>query len=174
MGMKVQVRPSHAAASFGATFAFQGDRTVMTDRYYSDLSGLADPFDLPEAEPNYVCTRQTSLPESLTGDHYHSEWELGEGTHVMLSSTSATRLHPTPSIPSSVNHHFRLGKGATLEYFPECVIPFKGSSSSLAVTFELEERAILAYADIWSAGRIHRGEAFQFRALPQLDGDMAR
>lgn len=50
-----------------ATFAFQGERTVMTDRYYSAPSGLADPFDLPEVEPNYACTRQTFLPESSTG-----------------------------------------------------------------------------------------------------------
>lgn len=145
-----------------ATFSFQGERTVMTDRYYSAPLRFSRSFRPPGGGSELCIYTSDVSPGVLNGDHYHSEWVLGEGTHVMLSSTSATRLHPTPSLPSSVKHHFQLGKGATLEYFPECVIPFKGSSSSLAVTFELEDQAILAYADIWSAGRIHRGEAFQF------------
>ncbi|MCW3793635.1 urease accessory protein UreD [Paenibacillus sp. LS1] len=151
-----------------ATFAFQGERTVMTDRYYSAPLRFSRSFRPPGGGTELCVYTSDVSPGVLNGDHYHSEWELGEGTHVMLSSTSATRLHPTPSIPSSVNHHFRLGKGATLEYFPESVIPFKGSSSSLTVTFALEEQAILAYADIWSAGRIHRGEAFQFERYRSL------
>ena len=101
-----------------ATFAFQGDRTVMTDRYYSAPLRFSRSFRPPGGGTELCVYTSDVSPGVLNGDLYHSKWELGEGTHVMLSSTSATRLHPTPSIPSSVNHHFRLGKGATLEYFP--------------------------------------------------------
>lgn len=151
-----------------ATFVLQGERTVMTDRYYSAPLRFSRSFR-PPGGGNELCIYTSDVsPGVLNGDHYWSEWRLGQGTHVMLSSTSATRLHPTPSVPSTVNHHFRLEQEAILEYFPECVIPFKGSSSSLTATFELGEQAILAYADIWSAGRIHRGEAFQFKRYRSL------
>ncbi|WP_390583592.1 urease accessory protein UreD [Paenibacillus illinoisensis] len=163
--MKLGIRAEGAVirrSELRATFALQEGRTIMTDRYYSAPLRFSRSFR-PPGNSNGLCLYTSDVsPGVLNGDHYHSEWHLGEGTHVMLSSTSATRLHPTPSLPSSVNHHFQIGKGAVLEYFPECVIPFKGSSSSLTATFHLEEQAILAYADVWSAGRIHRGEAFEF------------
>lgn len=151
-----------------ATFALQGGRTVMTDRYYSAPLRFSRSFRPPGGGDELCIYTSDVSPGVLNGDHYRSEWQLGQNTHVMLSSTSATRLHPTPTVPSTVNHHFRLEQGAVLEYFPECVIPFKGSSSSLTTTFELGEQAVLAYADIWSAGRIHRGEAFQFKRYRSL------
>ncbi|MFS0870549.1 urease accessory protein UreD [Paenibacillus xylanilyticus] len=151
-----------------ATFALQGGRTIMTDRFYSAPLRFSRSFRPPGGGSGLCIYTSDVSPGVLNGDHYHSKWHLDEGTHVMLSSTSATRLHPTPSLPSSVNHHFQLQKGAVLEYFPECVIPFKGSSSSLTATFHLEEQAILAYADVWSAGRIHRGESFQFNKYRNL------
>ncbi len=151
-----------------ATFALQGGRTVMTDRYYSAPLRFSRSFRPPGGGDELCVYTSDVSPGVLNGDHYRSDWQLGQNTHLMLSSTSATRLHPTPSAPSSVNHHFQLEQGAVLEYFPECVIPFKGSSSSLTTTFELGEQAVLAYADIWSAGRIHRGEAFQFKRYRSL------
>ncbi len=151
-----------------ATFALQGGRTIMTDRYYSAPLRFSRSFRSPSDRDGLCIYTSDVSPGVLNGDHYHSNWHLGQDTHVMLSSTSATRLHPTPSLPSSIHHHFRLEQGAVLEYFPECVIPFKGSSSSLHAIFELEGNCILAYADIWSAGRIHRGEAFQFNRYRSL------
>lgn len=151
-----------------AGFALQGGITVMTDRYYSAPLRFSRSFR-PNGGGNGLCVYTSDVsPGVLNGDVYHSEWHLGEDTHVMLSSTSATRLHPTPSLPSSVKHHFTLEQGAVLEYFPEGVIPFKGSSSTLTTRFDLQENAILAYADIWAAGRVHRGELFQFQRYDSL------
>ncbi|MNZ98784.1 Urease accessory protein UreH [compost metagenome] len=107
-------------------------------------------------------------PGVLDGDHYQSEWVLGNGAHVILSNTSAVRLHPTPHHPSVIEQTFHIGRGAVLEYFPECVIPFRGSNCTMNTKFYLEQDSVLVYTDIWSAGRIHYGEVFEFDGYNSL------
>lgn len=146
-----------------AAFCLENDgRTCFSERYYSAPLRISRSFR-PEGGTGELCVYTTDVsPGVMDGDRYFSEWELGPGTHVILSSTSAIRLHPTPYIPSVVEQTFRLETGAVLEYFPDGVIPFRGSRCTMKTAFFLEPDAVLAYGEIWSAGRIHHGEAFDF------------
>ncbi|WP_410770881.1 urease accessory protein UreD [Fontibacillus sp. BL9] len=110
-----------------------------------------------------MCVYTTDVsPGVMDGDRYRSEWNLDKKAHVILGSTSALRLHPTPYLPSAVEQSFQLAGGAVLEYFPECIIPFRGSSCMTNTIFHLGPDAVLAYGEIWSAGRIHHGEVYAF------------
>lgn len=146
-----------------AAFCLEKDgRTGISERYYSAPLRISRSFR-PEGGTGELCVYTTDVsPGVMDGDRYFSEWELGGDTHVILSSTSAIRLHPAPFVPSLVEQTFRLGKGAVLEYFPEGIIPFRGSRCTMKTAFHLEPGAVLAYGEIWSAGRIHHGEAFEF------------
>lgn len=142
----------------------QNGKTYIQDRYYTAPLRISRAFR-PDGGTGelYVYTTDVS-PGVLDGDHYQSEWIVGSGAHLILSSTSAVRLHPTPHNPSTIEQSFRLEEGAILEYFPEVVIPFRGSSCSMKVHFQLAPDAILVYGEVWAAGRIHYGEAFDFHS----------
>lgn len=145
-----------------ATFENKGGLTYITDRYHAVPLRISRTFRLPGSDGELCVYTSDVSPGVMNGDEYDSNWLLKEGAHVVLTSTSATRLHPTPTLPSSVSHTFHLEQGAILEYFPECVIPFAGSRSTLTTSFHLGESSTLVYADVWSAGRVHRGEQFDF------------
>lgn len=152
----------HGHAKLHAAFEAKNGRTYMTDRYYEAPLRISRTFRLPGSFSELCVYTSDVSPGVMNGDVYESQWQIGENAHVVLTSTSATRLHPTPTLPSRVSHTFTLEKGAVLEYFPECVIPFSGSCAVLSATFHLQEHAILVYADVWSAGRIHHGELYDF------------
>ncbi|GAK41033.1 urease accessory protein UreD [Paenibacillus urinalis] len=145
-----------------ATFERKGGLTYITDRYHTVPLRISRTFRLPGSDGELCVYTSDVSPGVMNGDEYDSKWLLKEGAHVVLTSTSATRLHPTPTLPSSVSHTFHLEQGAILEYFPECVIPFAGSRSVLTTAFHLGKNSTLVYADVWSAGRVHRGEQFDF------------
>ncbi len=149
-------------AKLYATFEDQHGRTHITDRYYEAPLRISRAFRLPGSDGELCVYTSDVSPGVMNGDAYESVWQIRENAHVVLTSTSATRLHPTPTLPSSVSHTFQLEKGAVLEYFPECVIPFAGSNATLSATFHLQESSVLVYADVWSAGRVHRGEIYDF------------
>ncbi|SDG44174.1 urease accessory protein [Fontibacillus panacisegetis] len=146
----------------------QNGKTFIHDRYYTAPLRISRTFR-PDGGSGelYLYTTDVS-PGVLDGDHYQSEWLLSNGAHVILSSTSAVRLHPTPNHPSVIEQTFHIGKRAILEFFPECVIPFRGSNCTMNTEFHLEQDSILVYADVWSAGRIHYGEAFEFDQYTSL------
>lgn len=136
--------------------------TCFSERYYTAPLRISRAFR-PDGGSGEMHVYTTDVsPGVMDGDRYRSQWSLEERTHVILGSTSALRLHPTPCLPSLVEQSFHLAKGAILEYFPECVIPFRGSRSRLNTIFHLDPGAVLVYGDLWSAGRVHHGESFAF------------
>ena len=153
-----QCRP----AKLHAVFEAKQGRTHITDRYYEVPLRISRTFRLPGSDGELCVYTSDVSPGVMNGDAYESVWEIKKNAHVVLTSTSATRLHPTPSLPSRVNHTFHLEQGATLEYFPECVIPYAGSHATLSAAFHMQKDAVLIYADVWSAGRVHHGEIYDF------------
>lgn len=152
---------SRKRSELHATFEHKG-LTYISDRYHAAPLRISRTFRLPGSDGELCVYTSDVSPGVMNGDEYDSKWQLKEGAHVVLTSTSATRLHPTPTLPSSVSHTFHLEEGAVLEYFPECVIPFAGSRSTLMTTFHMRRSSALVYADVWSAGRVHHGEIFDF------------
>lgn len=150
---------------------FQADhygRTFIQERYYTAPLRISRAFR-PDGGTGELHVYTTDVsPGVLDGDYYQSEWTVGQGAHVVLSSTSAVRLHPTPHNPSVIEQTYQLGEGAILEYFPEVVIPFRGSSCSMRTRFQLAPDSVLVYGEVWAAGRIHYGEAFDFHSYTTM------
>lgn len=158
-------RISRLRAEFHAD---QNGRTFIQDRYYTAPLRISRAFR-PDGGTGELHVYTTDVsPGVLDGDYYQSEWIVGSGAHIVLSSTSAVRLHPTPNNPSVIEQSFRLDEGAILEYFPEVVIPFRGSSCSMKTRFQLASNSVLVYGEVWAAGRIHYGEAFDFHSYASM------
>jgi urease accessory protein len=99
------------------------------------------------------------------GDHLITDIVQEAETHVCLTTPSATRIYRTAKEPAILETVIRLGEGATLEYFPDHVIPHLGSAlrQSLRVEMARGSRAILL--DSMASGRVAHGERWSFTEI---------
>jgi urease accessory protein len=99
------------------------------------------------------------------GDHLLTRIVQGSGTAVCITTPSATRVYRTASYPATHQTLIRVDEEASLEYLPDHVIPHAGSElrQSLRVEMARESRAIIW--DALAAGRVARGERWDFRSL---------
>ena len=110
----------------------------------------------------------------LGGDHLVTEIVQEAGTHVCLTTPSATRIYRTAKKPAILETVIRLGEGATLEYFPDHVIPHEHSAlrQSLRIEMAPGSRAILL--DSMASGRVAHGERWSFTELDSRTEIFAR
>ena len=101
----------------------------------------------------------------LGGDDLDTAVELGPGSHVCLSTPSATRVYRSSGAPSTVRTTLRVGEGARLEYVPDHVILSPGAKLAQRLAAELAPGASAIISDAWAAGRVARGEAWRFDLL---------
>ncbi len=104
----------------------------------------------------------------LGGDHLLTEMVQAEETHVCLTTPSATRVYRTELQPAVQCTALQLADRATLEYFPEHVIPHARSAlrQSLCVQMATGSQAILF--DALACGRLAHGERWQFREIDSV------
>jgi urease accessory protein len=87
------------------------------------------------------------------------------GTHICLTTPSATRVYRTLDRPATQETHIQIGEGASLEYLPDHVIPHRDSKfrQSLRVEMGLGSRGL--FWDALAAGRVAHGEQWNFHEV---------
>lgn len=110
----------------------------------------------------------------LGGDLLELFIEVGASAIVQLTSTSATRLYRRRhgALPARQIARIEVGAGALLEYLPDPLIPFAGSSYCQETIIELSAGAGLFWWETVAPGREARGETFAFESL-QLRTDIS-
>lgn len=101
----------------------------------------------------------------LGGDHLTSEIVLEPGAHVSLTTPSATRIYRTDNLPAIQDTVVRVGEGATLEYFPDHLIPHPGSALHQSLRLEMASGSCVLYWEAMACGRIARDERWEFREI---------
>lgn len=100
------------------------------------------------------------------GDTQYIECHVGPGAHLFLTTQAACKLHPAvDQTPSVSNQKLYLAENAVLEYFPEPLVPFAGAHHEGAMEVWLQRGATAFIGEIISAGRVGRGEQFQYHRL---------
>jgi urease accessory protein len=99
------------------------------------------------------------------GDRLAIDVDLGAGAHACLTTPSATKVYRTRGDVVEQDIHLRVAAGAVLEWMPDHTIPFAGSALRQRIRVQLGEGARLILADAFAAGRVARGEAWQFAVL---------
>lgn len=158
-----------AAASprLEAHFHLGNGRTRMGRCFTGAPLKIAKTFALDEDETGIgvcVCVMDCS-PGMLAGDHYQFHWQLESGARVFVTTQGFTRVHPSRENPCLLKQTIRLERGAKLELFPEPLMLFRDASLRTETEVELAEGATLLMGEIVCAGRVGRGEAFEFHAL---------
>ena len=160
------MNPEPAAAGDGflrLRFARRGARTILAQSRFSLPLQAQTPLALEDG----ACCLMLLNPTGgvLGGDRLVTEIVLEAGTHVCLTTPSATRVYRTAEKPASLETTIQVEEGATLEYLPDHLIPHAGSAlrQSLRVEMERGSRAILL--DAMASGRVAHGERWSFREL---------
>lgn len=99
------------------------------------------------------------------GDLLRTDIEFGRDTSAVLLSASAAKVYRTMGPAAVQQTTIRLDPGATVEYLPDHLIPHPGAicHQSLRVEMAPGSRAIIY--DAVAAGRVGRGERWQFQEL---------
>jgi urease accessory protein len=147
----------------GLRFERRGDRTVLAAcRGTVPLQVLA-PLALPD--PAAVVSILNPTGGLVGGDRLAIEVDAGPDAHACLTTPSATKVYRTAGPPSRQDVHLRLAPGAAVEWVPDHTIPFAGSDFRQVLRAELGDGARLLVVDAFAAGRVGRGETWQFARL---------
>src|SRR5690554_4477753 len=140
------------------------NRTILTERYHEAPLKITKTF-YEEATGHLQLYIMDVSPGLLDGDCYEINLQLEDHAHLIVTNQSFTKIHPTPYLAAEMRQHIQLGKGAVLEYMPEPTIPYACSRFQGQIKVDLDEGAILLYADILTPGRTHRDELFQYHSF---------
>ncbi len=177
--MGLELIPS--LAGFSVTSYSNSDR-VGRDGYLSleferhlDLTALTRcRFRLPlqVLKPSYLEDDHSAFVFLLNptggivgGDCLRTDVRLGRGSHVCLSTPSATNVYRALDSPAIYQTNIQLEEQSVLEYFPEHLIPYPGSALRQSVRVQMASGSCLILSEAFAAGRIARHEQWRFKAL---------
>ncbi len=163
---------SRSAGQIGGTrlSLIQSDgRTRLGDCYQQVPVRLLPAFHLGN-EPASLIYLINPTAGLMDGDGHWLEIAAGPETQAVVTSQSATRIHPCPKNFSTQQWHIRAARNSQLVVLPGPTIPFRDARSYQRVDIELDEGARFVWAEIWHPGRYDRGaisEKFEFTSLIQ-------
>src|ERR1700733_2901557 len=140
-------------------FARSGAHTVLAQSRFSLPLQALTPLTLADGASYLMLLNPTG--GVLGGDHLTTEITLEAGTHVCLTTPSATRIYRTADKPAILETVIRLDQGATLEYFPDHVIPHVGSALRQSLRIELLRGSRAIILDSMASGRVAHGERWR-------------
>jgi urease accessory protein len=145
-------------------FERRAGATVMAQCRFATPLHVPEPLRL--AQDGTVAVMLLNPTGGLAGgDRLAVEMELGAGTHVCVTTPSATRVYRTLGPAAEQRTRIQVGEGATLEYVPDHVIPHPGARLEQTLAVELAPGARAILWDAWAMGRLARGERWAFLSL---------
>jgi urease accessory protein len=100
------------------------------------------------------------------GDRLDLHAEAGAGTHLVLSTPGASRVHTARSEnPAVCEQSLVVESGAFAEWIPEPFIPQAGARYEQRTSIDLAADAGLLFFEWIAPGRVARGEVFAYESL---------
>ena len=144
-------------------FARSGGRTILAQsRFTLPLQALT-PLILADGASYLMLLNPTG--GVLGGDHLVTDIGQEAGTHVCLTTPSATRIYRAAEKPAILETVIQLGEGAMLEYFPDHVIPHAGSALRQSLRIELARGSRAILLDSMASGRVAHSERWSFTSM---------
>jgi urease accessory protein UreH len=147
-------------------------RTVLAHSYAEPPFRIGRVFELDDAAYLIIVCTGAGI---FGGDTLHQSVDVGPGARVVLTSQSALQVHPpAPSIlpaflpscrPALLDHEYVVAPESELHCHWDPVIPFAGARLIQRFNVNIAESSRLYWGDAVMAGRISRGETWQFASL---------
>jgi urease accessory protein len=144
-------------------FARNGGRTILAQSRFSLPLQSLTPLALEDGSCYMMLLNPTG--GVLGGDHLLTEIVQEPGTHVCLTTPSATRVYRSAGKPAILETRIHLDEGATLEYFPDHVIPHAGSALRQSLRIEMARGSRAIILDSMASGRVAHGERWSFTKM---------
>lgn len=144
-------------------FARSGANTILAQSRFSLPLQALTPLTLADGASYLMLLNPTG--GVLGGDRLVTEVVQEAGTHVCLTTPSATRIYRTTEKPAILETVIRVGEGATLEYFPDHIIPHAGSALRQSLRIEMARGSRAIILDSMASGRVAHGEHWSFTEI---------
>jgi urease accessory protein len=165
----VLTRASGVDARLRLVFRARGAATYLAEQRAQAPLGIIRPF--PQGDGSVLLQIVHVAPGLMGGDEYRLDVTVEPGARVVLTGTSATRVHPARPGGRAAQHiRFTVMDGGTLEYYPGLTIPFAGAEFVQTLDVVLAPGAKFGLLEQWAMGRIGRGECLAFRRLSSRTG----
>jgi urease accessory protein len=142
------------------TCTLQSGRTCIRHQFSQAPLQWLGPIDRGARVPVYYLRNPNG--GLLHGDEHQLQITMEADTALEIRTQGATRIHPGTS---GQTIQLQLAEGSTLIWIAHPLIPGAGSQFSQQIAVQIHPSARLAYADIWTAGRLAMGEIWQFQRL---------
>ena len=143
------------------TFAPQSGKTIIRDVYYEIPFKITRILHSHPSDIAHLILMQCA-PGLIGGDQVECTIHVRSGARVLITSQAATKVHPSCGKVAIQNTKIRVDAGGELRLHYDPVIPFSGARLRQVTSIDLEPGARLSYWESLMAGRIGRGEAWQF------------
>jgi urease accessory protein len=144
-------------------FARSGESTILAQSRFSLPLQTLTPLTLADGASYLMLLNPTG--GVLGGDHLITEIAQEAETHVCLTTPSATRIYRTAKNPAILETVVQLDEGATLEYFPDHVIPHARSALRQSLRIEMARGSRAIILDSMASGRVAHGERWIFTEM---------
>ena len=164
-------RDCRAAAAIGRSarlelsFERRRGRTVLTHSYAEPPFRIGHVFELDGAAYVIIVCTGAGI---FGGDTLRQSVRVAGGASVVLTSQSALQVHPAiqrSGLPASVHHEYIVDEDGELHGEWDPVIPFAAARLDQRFDVRIAESSRLYWSDAVMAGRVSRGEAWQFESL---------
>jgi len=160
----VAPRAPRVNALLRLVFRARDGRTYLAEQHAQAPLGIIRPF--PLADGSALLQIIHVAPGIMGGDEYRLDVRVEAGARVILTGTSATKLHPArPAACATQRAHFTVMDGGALEYYPGLTIPFADAEFAQTLDVVLAPGAKFGFLEQWAMGRTERGECLAFRRL---------
>ena len=145
------------------TFSTQNGQTVLRHSYCEVPFKITRLLNSRVPEAHLILMHCTA--GVFGGDDLDCSIRVEPGARVRITQQSATKIHPSQGRLARQNSHIVVESGAELQLFLEPVIPFAESSLSQTTRFDVHPGGRLMFWEAFMAGRVGRGERWQFSEL---------
>lgn len=100
----------------------------------------------------------------LGGDRHLTDISLGPDAAARITTQGATRVYDTAGRDAVQTQQIRLAPNSYLEFLPDYIVPYRHARYCQNTEIMADDTACLVYAETVSAGRISRGEIFEYES----------
>jgi urease accessory protein UreH len=151
------------SARLELSFERRRGRTILAHSYAEPPFRIGHAFDLDGAAYVIVVCTGAGI---FAGDTLRQSVHVARGARVVLTSQSALQVHPSSAAAAAVVHHdYRVEDEAELQCHWDPTIPFAAARLEQRFDLRLAESSRLYWSDALMAGRVSRGEVWQFDTL---------
>jgi urease accessory protein len=139
----------------------QHGRTVIRDAYCEIPFKITRLHDSHSSGISHLILMQ-STAGLFGGDTTECTIHVESGARILITQQSATKVHPSGGRRAIQTNRIRVESGGELHLYYEPLIPFCGARAFQTTSIDVEPGARLYFWESLMAGRVGRGEIWQF------------